>query len=332
MTLGQMLDSTAAKNPHKTALIERDGEAICYETLSASTDRLARWFVECGLRPGDRVAIHWPNSIATAQFYFAAFKAGLIAVPVNLRLKPAEIAYILEHSGAALCFSEPSLAYLAKQAAAGCPGMPPVLTELPGAEFAATLPEVDADRPAVIMYTSGTTARPKGVTHSHNSVMSGTRLILQEGFVNADDIAVTITPMMHASGFYAVLLPAVMLGATIVALPGFDPAEVLDAIERHRCTYAITLPALMQFVCEEQARKPRDVSSAAHRRGGRRHGAGGAAGAISKAVRNPAVRMLRDDGESADYGESAGRDPARFDRAGDGGRGGAGCRSRWGAR
>jgi long-chain acyl-CoA synthetase len=66
---------------------------------------------------------------------------------------------------------------------------------------------------------------------------------------------------MHASGFYAVLLPAVMLGATIVALPGFDPAEVLDAIERHRCTFAITLPALMQFVCEEQARKPRDVSS-----------------------------------------------------------------------
>jgi long-chain acyl-CoA synthetase len=260
MTLGQMLDSTAGKHPHKTALIEGGG-TMSYQDLAESTDRLARWFVHRGLGPGDRVAIHWPNSIATVQLYFAAFKAGLIAVPVNLRLKPAELAYILEHSGASICFSEPSLAHLAKQAAADCSRMPPVLTEVPVQDFPATLPQIPPDRPAAVLYTSGTTARPKGVTQSHRTLIEGTRLILDEKFLSGDNIAITMTPMMHASGLYAVLLPAMMTGSTIVTLAGFDPAAILDAIERHRCTYAITLPALMQFLCNEQERRPRDVSS-----------------------------------------------------------------------
>jgi long-chain acyl-CoA synthetase len=260
MTLGEMLQSTAAKYPHKPALIA-GGETMSYQSLEESVSRLARWLVHQGLRPGDRIAIHRPNSIAAVQLYFAAFQAGLIAVPVNLRLKPAEIVYILEHSQASICFSEPGLAHLAKEATEACPLPPRVLTELPDEECSATLPEVEAGAPAAIMYTSGTTARPKGVTQTHRSLFEGTRLMMREGFVHNDDIAVTVTPMMHASGLYGVLLPSVMIGATIVLLPAFDAAAVLDAIERFRCTYVISLPALLQFVCEEQARRPRDVSS-----------------------------------------------------------------------
>jgi long-chain acyl-CoA synthetase len=260
MTLGAMLESTAAKYPCKTALIA-GGETMSYQSLEESASRLARWLVSQGLRPGDRIAMHWPNSVPTVQLFFAAFKAGLIAVPVNTRLKPAEITYIFGHSQAVICFSEPSLAHLAKQAAEACPQPPRILSELPLEPSFATLPEVNADAPAAIMYTSGTTARPKGVTQSHRSLFEGTRLVEQEDFVQHDDVAVTLTPMMHASGLYAVLLPSVMIGGTIVLLPAFDPAAVLDAIERFRCTYVISLPALLQFVCEEQARRPRDVSS-----------------------------------------------------------------------
>jgi long-chain acyl-CoA synthetase len=136
----------------------------------------------------------------------------------------------------------------------------PVISEIPEGVASAPLPEVDPAAPAVILYTSGTTSRPKGVVHSHRSLMGGVRM-LGGDFISGDDIALSFTPMMHASGLMALLLPAVAAGATVVALRSFSPAAVLDAIERRRCTFAIALPALLQFVVEEQRREPRDVSS-----------------------------------------------------------------------
>ena len=267
MTLGQYLTVAAASQPDKTALIDAT-DSITYEEFDRTTTVLAHWFLSRGLRPGDRVAIHWPNSIPTAQLYFAAFKAGIVAVPINLRLKTPEVSFIFSHSTPAICFSEPAFAHVAKEAAA-CAGLP-VHTELPDLSAGPTseLPEVLPTRPAVVIYTSGTTARPKGVTHSHQTLIYSVGLILGD-LLDSDDIALTFTPMMHATGLMAVLIPVVMSGASAVLLPTFNPASVLDAIERYRCTYAITLPALMQFVVEEQMRCPRDVRSL------RKVGAGG---------------------------------------------------------
>src|SRR5262245_31567724 len=106
MNLGTMLRNSAAKSPQKPAMICGD-QIVSYEALDRSTDALAHWLLSQGLEIGDRVAIHWCNSIEVANLYFACFKSGLIAVPVNNRLKPAEIAYILQHSKAKLCFSQP---------------------------------------------------------------------------------------------------------------------------------------------------------------------------------------------------------------------------------
>ena len=111
MTLGELLHSRSIENPAKTALFCGD-ETISYEELDVSTTRLAGWFLGQGLCAGDRVAIHWSNRIETVQLFFGVWKAGLIAVPVNTRLKPPEIAYILEHSQARMCFSEPGMAPL----------------------------------------------------------------------------------------------------------------------------------------------------------------------------------------------------------------------------
>jgi len=121
-----MLHARAAENPQKVALF-CGLEAMSYRALDEYSARLAQWFLGQSLRPGDRVAIHWSNSFEVVQIYFALFKAGMIAVAVNVRLKSAEIGYILEHSGARMCFSEPALASRAKEAGAVCP----ILTELP---------------------------------------------------------------------------------------------------------------------------------------------------------------------------------------------------------
>src|SRR5271169_6896151 len=118
MNLCTSLRAHAAGQPEKTALFCRDA-AMSYQALEVSSTLLARWFLDQGLRPGDRVALHWSNSIEVVQLFFALFKAGLIAVTINVRLKPAEIRYILDHSQARICFSEPALSPWAEQAGAG---------------------------------------------------------------------------------------------------------------------------------------------------------------------------------------------------------------------
>lgn len=261
MTLGEVLHSRAIQNPDAPALFCQDRK-MCYRDLDESSTRLACWLLDQSLQPGDRVAIHWSNSIEVVELFFAAFKAGLIAVPINLRLKAPEVAWILEHSQSVMCFSEPALAPIAEQARAGCAWLRYISTELPALASGdvSSLPEVHGHQPAAILYTSGSTARPKGATHTHRTLIEATRT-MAEYVLTSDEIVLTMTQMMHSSGLGCALLPAIYLGLPAVLLPAFEPAAALDAIERFRCTYTFGLPALLQFVVEEQVRKPRDTSS-----------------------------------------------------------------------
>lgn len=257
MTLPSLLHTVALEHPRRTALFAGD-EKMSYEDLDSSSTRLARWLVEQGLRPGDRMAIHWHNSFEAVVLYFAAFKAGVIAVPVNLRLKAPEIAYIFENSGASLCFSAPAVAASAQTAAASCPSVRTVLSRIPASDSSVELPVLEPAGTAVIMYTSGTTARPKGAQWSHAAFLAGCRCVDTE--LIGGSTGLCMTPMMHI-GALAFTIASIYQRGSNVLLPGFDPAAVLDAIERHQCTHTFTLPALLQFVVDEQARSPRNVRS-----------------------------------------------------------------------
>lgn len=257
MTLPGLLHTAALEHPRRTALFA-DEKQMSYEELDSSSTGLARWLVEQGLRPGDRMSIHWHNSFEAVVLYFAAFKAGVIAVPVNLRLKAPEIAYIFENSGACLCFSAPTVAASAQAAAASCPSVRAVLSQIPSSDSSVELPALDSAETAVIMYTSGTTARPKGARWSHDGFLVGCRCVETE--LIGGTTGLCMTPMMHI-GALAFTIYSVYQKGSNVLLPGFDPPAVLDAIERHHCTHTFTLPALLQFVVDEQARRPRHIGS-----------------------------------------------------------------------
>jgi long-chain acyl-CoA synthetase len=260
-TLGDLLHARSLENPGAPALF-CNNETMSYRDLDQSSGRLARWLIDQGLQPGDRVAIHWSNSIEVVQIFFAVFKAGLIAVPVNTRLKPPEAAWILEHSQSTICFSEPALAPVAEEARARSKSLQSIRTILPAlsAYSRGSLPEVQDRQPAVILYTSGSTSRPKGAVHTHRTLGEATWQVARN-FLNRTDIVLTMTQMMHAAGLGADLLPAISAGIPAVLLPAFTPGGVLDAIERFHCTYTFGLPALLQFVVDEQVRMPRDISS-----------------------------------------------------------------------
>jgi long-chain acyl-CoA synthetase len=262
MTIGNLLATSAAINSQKTAIAFRQ-EAISYRELDQTVTILAQWFVQQGYRPGDRIALLWPDSIELIMLFLACFRAGLIAVPVSVRLKPDEVAYVLEHSRGVLSFVHPELASVAEEASRGCIAiacmhtMPAISDE---DVDAIALPIVGDDDPALIVYTSGTTDRPKGVTYSHRSLLENVRQL----YKTAPDCLQTILSMIEMSfisSMCAGLLLAVATGATLVLMEAFDAPLALDFIERFRCTYSFGLPVMIQSLIEEQAREPRDVGS-----------------------------------------------------------------------
>ena len=261
MNLGKMLRESALHNPRKPAVICED-QVVTYEALDRSSDALGHCILQQGLEAGDRLAIHWCNSIEVVNLYFACFKTGVVAVPVNNRLKAPEIAYILQHSRAKLCFSQPELAPLCEEIRGQCRDLRRLHTALPvlGPELSGELPEVSPDRVAAVLYTSGTTARPKGVMHTHVSLTGATQLMALLG-LGENDTLLAMTQMIHMAALSCVLLPGIASRGTVVLVPIFDAAATLDAIERWGCTCLVTLPAMLRFVVEEQARAPRKVRS-----------------------------------------------------------------------
>jgi len=194
--------------------------------------------------------------------YFACFKSGLIAVPINNRLKAPEIAYILGHSQAKLCFSQPELAPLTEEVRGESSDLFAIHTKLPLLESvgAAALPKLTPDRVAAVLYTSGTTARPKGVMHTHISLIGCTELMATLG-IDETDVLLAVTQMVHIAALGCVLLPGLRSGCTVVLLPAFDAAQALDLIERWRCTTLLILPAMLRLLVEEQANHSRDIGS-----------------------------------------------------------------------
>jgi long-chain acyl-CoA synthetase len=260
--LGRMLRQSAERTPQKPAII-CGNRVVSYEALDRSTDALARWLLREGLQIGDHVALLWCNSVELVNLYFACFKAGLIAVPVNNRLKATEIAYNLGHSKAKLCFSQPESASLCEEVHADCPDLQRIYTTIPPLETTesgnAGLPEITPDRVAAILYTSGTTARPKGVMHTHISLIAAAGLVCSLG-LDETHVLLAVTQIVHIAALIAVLLPGIVNGGTVVLLPAFDASQSLDLVERWRCSY-LFLPAMLRFVVEEQSRNPREVSS-----------------------------------------------------------------------
>jgi long-chain acyl-CoA synthetase len=231
---------------------------------------LASKLIACGVKPGDRVALHLYNCPELAISYFACFYAGAVAVPINTRMRAPEIAYVLEHSGSSMYVGQPELFREIEDIPARLTGVRQFaigVSELDIAlqRLAATkLPAVAADQPAVILYTSGSTARPKGVVHTQRSLRNGARGFRVEG----TDVVLLMTPMVHVAAFLG-LVASIETAATAVVVPQFDPDAVLDAIARHRVTYLFGMPAMYRALIAAQKARPRDVSS------GKRYLAGG---------------------------------------------------------
>ncbi|MFA4929934.1 MAG: AMP-binding protein [Patulibacter sp.] len=255
--VSRLLDDHLAARGDATALVFAD-RRYRYAELERATARYAQALLDLGLSPGERVAVVAGNSDHYAIALLAVSRIGAVSVPMNIRWAPAEIAYALDDSGARLLLVDDRFETAGREAVMGATGDVALLPLAHGDDSlvarAAHVPEdvdvpraaVDFDDPHRILYTSGTTSRPKGVVHSHGNcgwnhyAMAGTDLVRQE------DRILVAYPMFHVSGLECPgIFSTLAAGATVVLRDGADAATLLDQLREERITGVVVLQPLL---------------------------------------------------------------------------------------
>ena len=268
MTLSDQLARHARRTPDAVAL-RFDGAGRSYAELDERVTRLARALQERGVGTGDRVAVLALNGMEAWETYLAGVRLGAIVVPVNFRLVADEVAYVLADSGATALVVDAALAGVAAKAREQVPDLATVLVI--GEEFEAALDTagddaldvaVDEDEPAFIMYTSGTTGRPKGAVLTHsNLLMHVFSQVTHLGWHPEDRVAAPGAPLFHIAGLAGGLPPLLVGGTNVIMRSGaFDPVETLDMIEREKVSSIFLVPAMWAAVVAVPGIADRDLS------------------------------------------------------------------------
>ena len=258
----------ARMEPDRIALAT-DDEELSYAAFAERVEATGALLRELGVGPGERVAYLGPNSIDTFVCFFATARIGAIFVSLNTRLAGPEIGYMLEDSGSVVLVHGPECAEVVAAANPAERGVKHVLTlaELRTGTVdravEVTWPDqpVDHDDPALILYTSGTTGRPKGAVLTHGNITWNTVNQLAHVDVLSTDVALCAAPLFHVTGLGQVSMPTLLKGGTVVVVPKFDAGSFLAAIERRRATSFAAVPTMLQMLCDHPDWERTDLSS-----------------------------------------------------------------------
>jgi long-chain acyl-CoA synthetase len=272
MSLIAAITEAVKRSPTKIAIACHQ-QSWTYGEWDRLTDNIAGNILAAGVEPGDRVAFHLTNGPELAMGLLGCLKAGCAVVPINTRLKGREIDYILRQSGTAFYVGQRELYDPIQSTCSALSELTKffVTTETDGqtasfhdlckpSAWGKPIPEPAPDQVAAIFYTSGTTARPKGVIRTHAN-LEQLGLAMRQTGLTADEIVLSMSSMMHILGSSCVYLAGLMNGATVVLTKPFDFVGTLDAIETWRCTLIYGMPVMYNLLIDAQKAAPRDISS-----------------------------------------------------------------------
>ncbi len=255
MNLASSLQQWAARAPSKPAILF-EGRTITYGQLDADASRLAHAMRANGIGAGDRVALYLPNIPEYATAYYAAQKIGAIPVSINAIFRAGEVEYLLNDSGSVLVFTVAELVPFVPRES--CPAVKNVVVcEGEASSAAPTLAqwcagqperfapvERAAEDPAALLYSSGTTGFPKGVTLSQSNIATNVATAAKYSGYRDDDRLSVFLPLFHVYGQNYILNAAILAGATVCLFRRFVPDVVLDAIQRDRHTLFFGVPTI----------------------------------------------------------------------------------------
>ncbi|WP_306360241.1 long-chain fatty acid--CoA ligase [Nocardia sp. CC227C] len=265
--LGSWPVRRARMTPAAVAVTGGD-DSLTYGRLAERATRAAWTLRGLGVAPGDRVAYLGPNHPVYLEVFFATGLLGAVFVPLSTRSAAAELEYALTDSGAAiLVHTGEHDALVAALPGAARPGIvrvggPGGYEELLAAASVEPIDEpVALDDDCLIMYTSGSTGRPKGAVLTHGNLTWNCVNVLVESDVAADEVTLVAAPLFHAAALGMVCLPTLLKGGRVVLLGKFDPATVLELVERERVTRMFGVPTMFDALAAHPRWAAADLSS-----------------------------------------------------------------------
>lgn len=276
-TIADALRRTAARHADRTALVfaERDWS---FTDLLDAAGRVAAHLLALGLRPGDRVAAYGGNSDAFLILWFACTRGGFVHVPINYSLVGRELHYIIDHAGARALFFDPKLEQKVSE----------ILPDLPEVAFTGTLtggtaldiltiardPSIDIpadlgadlrdDDLAQLLYTSGTTAAPKGAMLTHRAFLAEYDSAIIDLSLSHRDICLAALPLYHSAQMHAFTMPQLLMGAKTYLIDSPQPERCLKLIETHKITSFFAPPTVWISLLRDPHFSSLDLSSLQH--------------------------------------------------------------------
>jgi acyl-CoA synthetase (AMP-forming)/AMP-acid ligase II len=262
--LGYLFDDALRLGPSREAVFQGD-HVLTFADLDARVNRAANALAGLGVGAGDRVGLMFANDVRFLEALFGPMRLGAVPVPLNIRMGDEALAYVLADSEARVLVVGPGLAERARTVTARVPAVKHVVTadDAPGGELAyeallgAASPRLARRRTAsddVCMqpYTSGSTGKPKGVLLTHGGQVWNADILRKAILCDDTERALVAVPLYHKNALAGAVKPFLLAGGSIVILPGFDPREVIRAIDRYRVTYLTGVPAMYKMILAEK--------------------------------------------------------------------------------
>lgn len=249
-TIRHFIDLHAQARPDSPYLISPEsGRALTYAELAREARKLSAFLLAEGLQPGDKVGFYCVNGRQTAVVFLGCMYGGFVSVPLNLLSQASQLEYVLGHSGTRLVFADRDNA-----------------PRLPASQARVVLIDVDADSiagaapsprltrppaetdPCLLMYTSGTTGRPKGCLHTQRSVVSGALFVQQAHALGENDRVLSSLPLYHINGQIVATVGPMVHGGSVVAPHRFSVSQFWDLLARHQCTWFNVVPTIISYL------------------------------------------------------------------------------------
>jgi fatty-acyl-CoA synthase len=252
-----------AQQAAQAPAITHEGRTLDYAALAGRIDAAAaRLAHEWGVGAGDRVAWLGANDPAQVVLLFALARIGAIALPLNFRLAPPEWDAQLAHCTPLIVVHDTAWAEAARALAQRHSIPSHTAAEVMDAGASQAAPDrARADAPVLLVFTSGTTGAPKAAVHTQANLLANMRIAAQMQAMAPADRVLTVLPLFHVGGLCIQTLPALASGAHVILLPRFAPDATFDAIERHRPTLTLQVPATMKALVEHPRWPGADLSS-----------------------------------------------------------------------
>ncbi|MGE6204893.1 fatty acid--CoA ligase [Guptibacillus hwajinpoensis] len=269
ITIGSLFLQTVKKYGREEALVDVDRNIRwTYREWNSEVNRLANALLDAGVKKGDRVSTFLFNTVELATLYFASAKIGAVINPINFRLNSNEIAYIIEDAKPSIFIFERALETIVSEIQSQYPNVSFWSIDDHEPSYAESyekhirlsddhepIVEVEENDTYAIMYTSGTTGRPKGVMHRHRNMLEQSILCGASLKLTQADRGLVAAPMFHCAELHCNFLPRVHFGAANVIVHHFEPKKVLEVIQNEKISVFFAAPTMWNMILQEDYAK-----------------------------------------------------------------------------